>query len=591
MDESRRRQLAAAVDRGVEHPSVKKLLGRDAQARAYFDGLMKVERALRGAGGLKHPPAPDAFVDGVLARLDGFTDAHDFNPLAAPFSDEPSAESSSRNTSEHNAMSQSNEQDQDDDLEGLAAMMRPSRTGSSASIPPAPVRTGPALTDDAMDESSGIVDIKHLAEVTRRASVVPAAPAVVTAFDLSKTEKAPAASAAEVPTPSEKSAEVKSGKPEAATAKASEAVVAKDAKAPAQAVPAASGAATQDAVERKGTHPGVWIAGIGIAAGVAFFAGRSGNNPAPNVATESPAPSSTSGESAPGTTGSAVSAAAPVAPAAPSASESAAAPAAPVQAAVAQPAPAAETAGQAPAAPTATVASASPTAEGAPPPSSGAALGSAAGASEGSRDGAGTRGAAPTTGAASATRGARRTESAPESAPSEAAPRAAAPARASAAPTPAAVAAPTARPAAAATSAGANPAAAPAPRATSVEELMRRATGQDRAEAATAQRVQAQAATAQALPPQLTRSMVQSAMGPFNGAVRACAQGQTGTATAVIQVSGEGAVTSVTVSSPWGSGPNGCITNRLQTARFPATQRPSSRVIYPFTVLASQPGG
>ena len=73
-------------------------------------------------------------------------------------------------------MSQSNDQDNEDDLEGLAALMRPSRTGSSASVPPPPVsvRPGPALTDDAMDESSGIVDIKHLAAIAKRASVPPA---------------------------------------------------------------------------------------------------------------------------------------------------------------------------------------------------------------------------------------------------------------------------------------------------------------------------------------------------------------------------------------------------------------------------------
>jgi hypothetical protein len=120
---------------------------------------------------------------------------------------------------------------------------------------------------------------------------------------------------------------------------------------------------------------------------------------------------------------------------------------------------------------------------------------------------------------------------------------------------------------------------------------MRMATGADRAEAQQRESAQTQQAQAAALPAQLTRSMVQSTMGPFASAVRACAQGQTGTATAVLQVSNAGAVTSATVSSPWGSGPNTCITNRLQTARFPATQRPSSRVIYPFSVLASQPGG
>lgn len=120
---------------------------------------------------------------------------------------------------------------------------------------------------------------------------------------------------------------------------------------------------------------------------------------------------------------------------------------------------------------------------------------------------------------------------------------------------------------------------------------MAQATGADRRAAAAATAQNQQAAAQAALPPQLTRSMVSGAMGPFNSQVRACAQGQTGTATAVLTVNGDGSVANVVVSSPWGSGPNDCITNRLRTARFPAVQRPSSRVVYPFAVLAPQPGG
>lgn len=116
---------------------------------------------------------------------------------------------------------------------------------------------------------------------------------------------------------------------------------------------------------------------------------------------------------------------------------------------------------------------------------------------------------------------------------------------------------------------------------------MRRATGQDRAEA----QQRSQEAAASALPPQLTTTMVRTTMAPFNAAVRACAQGQTGAATAVLTVNGDGTVANVIVSSPWGSGPNDCISNRLRTARFPAVQRPSSRIVVPFTVNPSQPGG
>ena len=601
MDDKLERELSAAVERGPEDPAVKKLIGESAQARAYFNGLLAVDRALRGW------PAPravsekdsDAFVDAVLARLDEPVSDRDFDPFAVPFADEREAQKTPRQHSEQHAMSQSNDQDNDDDLEGLAALMRPSRTGSSASVPPpaVSVRPGPALADDAMDESSGIVDIKHLAAIAKRASVPPAsvdealksrAEEKAEARDKSDDKKDEKKSEAKADKPAEKKSDEK--KPEAKSEKKL------------QAVPATT--AAPEASEKKGSNPVVWIGLVGIAAAAAFGVSQmSKSNPATSVNAEAPQ------SAAPSTSASANSA--PVAqPAVTQPPAPTPAPIAPtegtVAAAPAQQSPEPTAAGPTPVAESAQGAQPAPTAQ----PT--AAIGGAAATSDqgAARRAGGSGGAAESDGptVAAAPRNAATRESAGESAPartstatgtsvsagtgasrgSSSAPTASAGATTTATP-------PAARPTttAAATTTpttGAAPAGGAA-RPMSVDELMRRATGADRAEEAQRARTNEQAAAQASLPPQLTRSMVSGAMSPFNSQVRACAQGQTGTATAVLTVSGDGSVSNVVVSSPWGSGPNDCITNRLRTARFPAVQRPSSRVVYPFAVLAPQPGG
>lgn len=627
MDDKLKRELSAAVDRGANDPKVKKLIAGDAQARAYFHGLLAVDRALREwPAPSSDSPATDAFVDAVLARLDEPIRNDDFDPFAAPFADEREATKNPRQHTEQHEMSQSNDQDNEDDLEGLAALMRPSRTGSSASVPPPPVsmRPGPALADDAMDESSGIVDIKHLAAIAKRASVPPAS------------EEAPKAEAKSEDKPAEKTAEAKSEaksekkdgdksekaakpaekKSEKSSAKTDEKKSADKSEKAAQAVPAST-AASEPAAEKKGTSPVVWIAGIGLAAGIAFVAGRQGNNPTTSVNAEAPqsaapaqSPVMTAGNAgaAPAAQPSVAAPTQPPAVTQPAAADPAANAQAQAQPQAAQPAAPTESANQ-PAVPAraeegrAAPANAEPVAALA----QGVAVGRAApraandGAESERRAGAvalptrtreapsgssGTAatstGAATTTATTAPTTAARSTQGA-QSALSGPAARGGSTASATTAANTGA--------SASTTPAGSGGAAPGASRPLSVQELMDRATGRDRQQAAAAAAQQAAAAQAAALPPQLTRSMVQSTMSPFNSAVRACAQGQTGTATAILTVNGDGSVANVTVASPWGSGPNDCITNRLRTARFPAVQRPSSRVVYPFSVLAPQPGG
>lgn len=635
MDDKMKRELSAAVDRGADDPKLKKLLANDAQARAYFNGLLAVDRALR------EWPAPserdsDAFVDAVLARLDEPLNNDDFDPFAAPFADEREATKNPRQHTEQHEMSQSNDQDNEDDLEGLAALMRPSRTGSSASVPPPAtmsVRPGPALADDAMDESSGIVDIKHLAAIAKRASVPPAAEEAAKGEDKAaakgedKSSEAKADKAEAKGTKSEKAdkgdkSEAKSSekKSEAKGSKSdkgdkSEAKPAE--KKSTQAVPAAS-AAAEPVSEKKGTSPVIWIAGIGLAAGIAFVAGRQGNNGTASVNAE--APQSAAPAQSPVMTSGTAGAAQGATPSAQPAVVAPTQPAAVTQPAAADPQPANPTAQPSPTesanqptaiAPTgaAAVVGGAAGAAGAPAANSAptqlaqnAAPAAANNVAESEGSGAAERraAAAPSRGREAAPSGSTATSTGASTTPTTTTATTSTTTRSGAASDQGAAAAPRGSSGAASGSGGtaatgsattaSTGAGAPA-RALSVQELMDRATGRDRQQQQSAAATQTAAAQTAALPAQLTRSMVQSTMSPFNSQVRACAQGQTGTATAILTVNGDGSVSNAVVSSPWGSGPNDCITNRLRSARFPAVQRPSSRVVYPFSVLAPQPGG
>lgn len=167
-----------------------------------------------------------------------------------------------------------------------------------------------------------------------------------------------------------------------------------------------------------------------------------------------------------------------------------------------------------------------------------------------------------------------------------------APARTTAPTAPAAAPAPAARPAAPATTTAAAPAAprggaaaaaapAPAPgRATSVDDLLNRA-----APTATPAAAAAPAAPSADLPERLGRAQITGVLGPLNGAVRSCAQGQTGTAPVSIVIGNDGAVRTATVSGQFAGTPVGdCIAGVVRRAHFPAFRAPTQNLMFPYVI-------
>lgn len=293
---------------------------------------------------------------------------------------------------------------------------------------------------------------------------------------------------------------------------------------------------------RAGGGPLWAIGGMAVMAG-AFLLYNSSKESAPTSpsAVESTSPSGASPESVP----QAVPSAAPVAPAEP---------AAPAPAPVAEAAPVA-----APTPPPPPVAAPAP--EPAPAPEAQARRHARTEASESAP-------AARTAAPSASTRG-----PAPASAAAAPAPAA----RAPAAPAPTPAAAPAAAPR------GTAAAAAPAPaagRATSVDDLLNRA-----APSAAPAAAAAPAAPSADLPERLGRAQITSVLGPLNGAVRSCAQGQTGTAPVSIVIGNDGAVRTATVSGQFAGTPVGdCIAGVVRRAHFPAFRAPTQNLMFPYVI-------
>lgn len=156
----------------------------------------------------------------------------------------------------------------------------------------------------------------------------------------------------------------------------------------------------------------------------------------------------------------------------------------------------------------------------------------------------------------------------------------AAPVVAAPAPTPAArpAAAPAPTPAAAPRG---GPAPAPAAgRATSVDDLLNRAAPT----AAPASAAPAPAAAAD-LPERLGRAQITGVLSPLNGAVRSCAQGQTGTAPVSIVIGNDGAVRTATVSGQFAGTPVGeCIAGVVRRAHFPAFRAATQNLMFPYVI-------
>ncbi|MBI5514372.1 MAG: hypothetical protein HY909_11425 [Deltaproteobacteria bacterium] len=583
MDDELKRRIAGSLDLpadGLADPVVARALAEDPGAARYALELRSLDRALRRwpAPGLA-PEALERLTAQVDHCLDGVAKVRRSetvsrqepgadpgrDPAGVPqFEDEPKIPTESIQTmSEPNEPEASTEGDSD--LEGLAALARTSLGPAAMGASRRP--SAPAITDAVDETSSGIVDIKHLVEIARSSVSVP--PQTVTAEPAKVEPKAEAAAAA----------------PGAAPTTEAKAAADKGPSAPRVIAPPV------EPVPARRSGGALWGALGGIAASaLAFFfwTQSQSQREALNTATtplESPAESSGAAPLAapPAPATPAVVAAPPAS--APTGSPTAEAPAlvpgptafgAPPAGPVAQGAAAADQPAQA--------ATRSVAAESAAPepraPQDPAAQGAGA-APEGATGGLDDR---------RARRGrdqGRSDEPQRDRAEVERTP--AAPTVA-AAPTPPPPPAPPTRTAAPANPTTATPSAQPAARppggSSSIADLLNQAAPTPARNAPTLPAAPAPAAAPGELPERPNRQMVTSVLSPLSGAVRACAQGQTGTAPVAITIGNDGTVRSASVGGQFAGTPVGeCIAGVVRRAHFQPFRAPQANVTWPFVIL------
>lgn len=546
MDDELKRKIAASLDiksDAAADPEITRVLDRDPKAREFARGLYALEKAMTSwptrarsesdweklAGAIDKRIAAAA-KEAAKVRKGGGVSKQEPDPAAFPEFDEPTPMMESKQV-----MSDPNENDAD--LEGLAALTRTS-LGPGA-INAAPRSLAPSITDEIDDTSSGIVDIKKLAEVARSAASMPP-PATVSTPPVAAA--APAAEALKTP-----AAKTETPKTDVMVSP------------PTRVQP------VTPAPEPKKSYGAVWglLGGLAVgAAAFAFYTNQGSNSiqrgaeevadqpaaaPAPpavvapvtppmpesanNAPTPTPEAAPVAAEQPPAATGSTTFAAQRVGPQAPPGDEAEIGVArergrAETQRAVAVNTPVVEH-HAAPRAHTATVAD-------------------------------GTHADTP----------AHQGNAAP--------PPPAAPAPTPAAPTPAA------RPTATATATPTTP----PPRAAGAQDigslLEQVAPGPSRPAAA----AQTEAAPSADLPQTPVRSNVSSVMNGLTPGVRACMQGATGTVPVMVTIGNDGAVRSARVAGEHGSDDVGsCITTVVQRAHFAPFQRPTASVTWPFVIL------
>lgn len=585
MDEKSKRRIAASLDQPLDEKrdaDLVKALENDAQAKAWAEGLKSIDKAMR------RWPAParsaaqwEDFAARLEARLGdapwesttrGGSDR--FDPLAAPVLEGDDGDSQSV---EQKPMS-SPDQNDDDDMEALAALTR-SSTAPTSLVPPknVSIRPGPSLHDDAMDDSSGIVDMKQLAEIALRQSAPPPASALAPTKADSEGRADAAVMAGEKPTTKSAAAAV----PAANASAESKAV---------RAVPAVPVDAKPAEPAKKGGAGWVmWLTPViaAAAAGGFFFFKNSNEHAATNTASnEAPSAEVAPQQSAPATP----AATAPAEPVAPPAPPVVAAPAA---------APTLAMNDQA-AAPTEAARGGAPTT----PPVPGQAIAAGGEGRVEHRAAESEGGAAAPRAHAAATQqvaAADRAESAPTTTTT-----ATARTRTASTGTTVAAAEPAAQPAAAAPAparsapAASTGAAAPGG-ARSMDELMAAAVGPHGSSTGSGSAASAAGnigagggaaapSNSGALPERPSRAQVTATLTPFSSAVRACTQGQTGVATVAMVISHDGAVQSASVSGPFSGDANSCITGVVRRAHFPEFTRPSVPIVYPFSIQPPRPG-
>jgi hypothetical protein len=592
VDDELKRRIAGSLDLpadGPADPVVVRALADDPAAARYALELRALEGALRRwPSPALAPEALDGLLNRVEQALDGLAKVRRAEPVsrqdggepaAVPqFDDEPSIPTESIQTmSERNepeASTPSN--DVDSDLEGLAALARTSLgpramepLGASvslrASVP------GPALTDGVDETSSGIVDIKHLAQLARGSvsvppATVPSEPAKVE----SKAEPA-AASSASAPTPA---ARTVTPSPTASPA-----------------APAVISPKLEPVPPRR--NGALWGALGGIAASALAFLFWTQSQDSREAMNNATAPLESPSPAAPSASAPAVAPGAPGAPGAPASTAArqglAEAPAASTPTAtLGGGAPGADPA-QAPPPAVLAAPAAAPSTPAAPAPAAAVATESVAGlvgrpeapadpALRTSDDRRSRRGR-EANGAPAAQRDqgeVERAPAAPPPAPTPAPAPPAAPARTVAPATPTPAAAPPSQPAARSQATN------------SIADLLNQAAPTPRAGGPTlpaAPAPQAQAPSGD-VPERPTRQMVTSVLTPLNGAVRACAQGQTGTAPVAITIADDGSVRSADVRGQFGGTPVGaCIEGVVRRARFQPFRAPQANVTWPFVIL------
>lgn len=629
MDDELKRKIAASLDLpddAAADPAVVAALESDPDARAFARGLHAVERALRSWPTTTRSAADwERFASEIERRLgqEPWESASDgrgalsplaWDPLSSPPLREDDVEQAVSEP-EHKAMATSHDDNQnDDDLEGLAALTRTSTAPTSTSLAPPPsLRPGPALSDDNMDESSGVVDIKTLAAIARSQSAPPPAASLAptkeetsaradTAMLTSDPVPPRTAAAAAVKEPV---AEEPAAKPEAkATKAAAKAEVAKSTPAPTPA--------------KKKSSAAIWFIPLAAAAGIGGLAimKRDALFPANADMAQASQPQRASGPE--GAPSSSAEPSAAVEGAREPAEEGQAGAQAEAQAAVgAGTQPAAPTtvaqAEQAPEEPAAPPAAAPQTVAAAPAPAPPARSASAGGSAQATgtlamapaseraaAQGRESPGDAPAGGAdgrsrrapssSSATTTADRGGGASPGAVASAETTVAARAEPAAAARPAAAAPPPAQPTTGAVagnaqaSSGAQAAAGSSPR--SIDDLMAAATGSNRASSAGA----APAADTEAeLPQRPSQRQVTSTLAPLSSAVRACTQGQTGMATVQLTIASDGNVQSARVSGPFSAQINSCIEGVVRRAQFPRFRQASVSIAYPFSIQPPRP--
>lgn len=595
MDDQLKLKIAASLDLpsdAAADPDVVNAVDVDPAAREFARGMHTLEAALRAWPSRARSDAQwERFANNTLAKLDEVAKVKsartvsrdEADPAAAPvFEDETPSRMESKQ-----AMSEL--QDNDNDLEALAALTRPSSVVPS--IPPKP--TAPSITDAIDDTSSGVVDIKQLAETAKKSAPPAEAPeAEAKGEENGKSDAKPANGA--------KKSDVMSGVVDAVR---TESVRAKSAHkddvmvTPKRATTPAAEVAPPPKAGRGGAAWGL-VGGVAISAlAFALYTNSQRNSPAafqgtapvsegaPVASAPPPPPSPTTPEATNTATATPAAMPAPTPP-----SPVAAPPAVPTESAADRGALAQNTVAADPAA-------------GPPAPTTRADEEQAeARAHTGSVGGlAAERESAPRVEAPVAANthadSARRAVVARAPAPTTTAPATPPPAAAQVAParttTTATAAAPANAPAGGATATTARGSSAPAarpggsgtgaPSGASIDDLLTRAGGGD----APAMRTQAPApAPAADLPERPTRSQVTAVLTPLNGAVRQCAGSQTGTAPVSITINSDGSVRTATVGGPFaGSSVGECIAGVVRRAHFQPFRAQQAQITWPFVIL------